>query len=107
MLFSATLLAMQVYEHTSGGGAKAMDWVVLYVPRWRSFSKAVGFLVSLASLKVASLLASASLSYTCSMPKVVLTEQLTYASGQANTLACAFSTQSMFTGLLQQQGISC
>lgn len=34
-------------------------------------------------------------------------EQLTYASGQANTLACAFSTQSMFTGLLQQQGISC
>ena len=55
---------MVTSEGTSGGGAKAIDCVVLYVPRCRSFSNAVGFLVSLASLKVASLLSSASLSYT-------------------------------------------
>ncbi len=60
----STLDDARMYSHTSGGGAKAMDCVVLYVPRCLSFSKAVGFLVSLASLKVASLFVSVSLSNT-------------------------------------------
>ncbi len=60
----STLDDTRTQPHTSAGGAKAMDCVVLYVPRCLSFSKAVGFLVSLASLKVASLFVSVSLSNT-------------------------------------------
>ena len=61
---TSTQYDTRTQSHTSGGGPKAMDCVVLYVPRCLSFSKAVGFLVSLASLKVASLFVSVSLSNT-------------------------------------------